>query len=191
MCNKYDRNINLTNIRLERRSFMSVEHEVLSEHIEDTQHGRFLTFSLGREDYGIEIILVTEIISLQSINQLPEVPDYIKGIINLRGKIIPVIDVRLRFKKERMEYNDRTCIIVIDTGEISVGLIVDYVSEVISIDDEDIAPPPDMKTGIQNRYIQGIGKVDDKVKLLLDCEKLFLDDEIQVLSDINMEGEIK
>lgn len=167
---------------------MSVDQEVYIEQIEDTQHGRFLTFSLGEEDYGIEIKLVTEIISLQSINQLPEVAEYIKGIINLRGKIIPVIDVRLRFKKEPIEYNDRTCIIVIDTGEISAGLIVDYVSEVLSIDDENIAPPPDMKTGIQNRYIQGIGKVGDKVILLLDCKKLFLDDEIQIISQIN-EGE--
>lgn len=167
---------------------MSADQVVFTEQNEDTQHGRYLSFSLGEEDYGIEIRLVIEIINMQAINKLPEVPDYIKGIINLRGKIIPVIDVRLRFKKPPIEYNDRTCIVVIDTGEISVGLIVDHVSEVTSIDDENIAPPPDAKMGIQNRYIQGIGKVGNKVKLLLDCEKLFLDDEIKTLSEIKKEN---
>ncbi len=167
---------------------MNVDQQAYLEQQEDTQHGRFLTFSIGEEDYGIEIRHVTEIINMQEINKIPEVPDYIKGIINLRGKIIPVIDVRLRFKKEPISYNDRTCIIVIDTGEISVGLIVDYVSEVISIEDKSIAPPPDMRIGIQNKYIQGIGKIGSKVILLLECQKLFLDDEVQILSEIN-EGE--
>lgn len=166
---------------------MRADQVVLTEQNEDTQHGRYLSFSLGEEDYGIKIKLVIEIINMQTINKLPEVPDYIKGIINLRGKIIPVIDVRLRFKKPPIEYNDRTCIVVIDTGEISVGLIVDHVSEVTSIDDENIAPPPDAMAGMQNRYIQGIGKVGNKVKLLLDCERLFLDDEIQTLSEIKGE----
>ncbi len=158
---------------------------------EDTQRGRFLTFALGEEEYGIEIRYVTEIIGMQEINTLPEVPDYIKGIVNLRGKIIPVIDVRLKFKKDPIGYTDRTCIIVVETEDFSVGLIVDSVSEVISIDDESIAPPPDTRTGIQNRYIQGIGRVDDRIKLLLDCEKLFLEDEIQAISDMKMEGEEK
>ena len=157
------------------------------EEMEDTQRGRFLTFALGAEEYGIEIRYVTEIIGIQEINNLPEVPDYIKGIVNLRGKIIPVIDVRLRFKKDPIDYTDRTCIIVIDTDDLSVGLIVDSVSEVVSIGDEDISPPPDTRTGIQNRYIQGIGRVDDRIKLLLNCEKLFLDDEIQAISEITEE----
>ena len=92
---------------------------------EDTQKGRVLTFSLDKESYGIDIKYVIEIIGMQSITKIPELPDYIKGVINLRGKIIPVIDVRLKFKKEGKEYNDRTCIIVVDINGISIGLIVD------------------------------------------------------------------
>ena len=115
---------------------------------------------------------------MQPIAKIPEVPDHIKGIINLRGKIIPVIDMRLKFKKPSAAYNDRTCIIVVDTQELVVGLIVDKVAEVITIKDEDIAPPPDHKTGIQNKYLKGIGKVEGQVKLLLDCRKLFDEESV-------------
>ena len=144
---------------------------------EDTQRGKFLTFCIGKEDYGIEIKYVTEIIGIQYIAEVPELPDYVKGIVNLRGKIIPVIDVRLRFRKDPIEYNDRTCIIVIDIVETLIGLIVDNVSEVIDINESEIVPPPDVKTGFHNRYVKGIGKTGDKIKLLLDCEKLLTDDE--------------
>ncbi|GHU50849.1 chemotaxis protein CheW [Clostridia bacterium] len=139
---------------------------------EDTLQGRYLTFTLGDDIYGIAIKFVVEIIGIQSITIVPEVPQYIKGIINLRGKIIPVIDVRLKFGKEPEEYNDRTCIIVIEIGEVSVGLIVDKVDEVLTIEDQDIAAPPANRTGFENRYIMGIGKIGNDVQLLLDCEKL-------------------
>lgn len=149
--------------------------------LEDTQKGKYLTFAIGNEDYGIEISHVTEIIGIQEITQVPELPNYLKGIINLRGKIIPVMDVRLRFKKEPIEYNDRTCIIVIDINDISIGLIVDTVSEVSNIEEENIVPPPDVKTGFHNRYVKGIGKIDEQVKLLLDCEKILTEDELKEL----------
>lgn len=155
----------------------------LLEEEEDTQKGRFLTFELGEESYGIEIKYVTEIIGLQPVTEIPELPDYIKGIINLRGTIIPVMDVRLRFKKLFREYNDRTCIIVINIGEISIGLIVDSVSEVLSIPEEEIVSPPEVnKTG--NKYIKGIGKVENGVKLLLDCIKLLDEDDVEELVNI-------
>jgi len=161
--------------------------EILDKDIEmeeeDTQKGKYLTFVVGNEVYGIEIRYVTEIIGIQAITEVPELPVYIKGIINLRGKIIPVMDVRLRFNKEFKEYNDRTCVIVVDIGEISIGLIVDSVSEVLTIPDEDIVPPPQVNKA-QNRYIKAIGKVDNKVSLLLDCEKLLNDDEVAVLAEI-------
>ncbi|AKN31868.1 chemotaxis protein CheW [Clostridium carboxidivorans P7] len=156
----------------------------ITELSEDTQKGRFLTFSVGKESYGIEIKYVKEIIGIQEITEVPELPDYVKGIINLRGKIIPVMDVRLRFKKEAKEYNDRTCIIVIDVEEISIGLIVDNVSEVLTIGEENIVPPPDLKTGFHNRYVKGIGKVGNEVKLLLDCEKVLNDDEIDAIKEV-------
>jgi len=153
------------------------------DQVEDTQKGKFLTFSLGTEFYGIEIKHVTEIIGLQLITEIPEMPEYIKGIINLRGKIIPLMDVRLRFRKPFREYSDRTCIVVIDIREISVGLIVDSVSEVIAIPDEEIVTPPNVnKNG--NKYIKGIGKVGHDVKLLLDTDKLLNDEEVENLNNI-------
>ncbi|MDD2217465.1 MAG: chemotaxis protein CheW [Eubacteriales bacterium] len=165
--------------------------EVYNENIafeEDTQKGRFLTFTLEGEIYGIEIKHVTEIIGIQAITKVPEVPAYVKGIINLRGKIIPVIDVRLKFGKEPMEYDDRTCIIVIEIAEVSVGLIVDNVDEVLTIEDSDIAVPPASKTGFENKYIKGIGKAGDKIQLLLDCEKLLKNEELEILDGMNSEA---
>ena len=138
---------------------------------EDTLGDRFLTFQLDNEVYGIEIRYVTEIIGIQSITELPELPDYIRGIINIRGKIIPVMDVRLRFKKSFKEYNDRTCVIIVNINEVSIGLIVDSVSEVVSIPKTEIVAPPEIgKEG--NKFIKGVGKSGEDIKLLLDCEKL-------------------
>lgn len=150
---------------------------------EDTQQGKYLTFELGKEAFGMEIRFVTEIIGIQPVTFVPEVPDYVKGIINLRGKVIPVIDMRLKFKKEEIDYTDRTCIIVIDIEEISIGLIVDSVAEVLNIGDDNIVPPPSYKTGFQNRYIKGIGKVGESVVLLLDCKKLISEDDLNTINN--------
>ena len=160
----------------------TIVQEMLEQE-EDTQKGRFLTFALSNESYGIEIRYVTEIIGIQPVTEVPELPEYIKGIINLRGKIIPVMDVRLRFKKPFREYNDRTCVIVVDIKDVSIGLIVDNVAEVLSIPDTEIVAPPEVSRG-SNRYIKGIGKVSGEVKLLLDCDKLLNDDEADSLNNI-------
>jgi len=149
---------------------------------EDTLKDKYLTFSIGYEVYGIEVRYVTEIVGIQTITTIPDLPEYVKGIINLRGKIIPVMDIRLRFKKEPKDYNDRTCVIVIDIKDTSIGLIVDTVSEVITIPEQNIVEPPRVNKGVNNKCIKKIGKVGDNVKLLLDCEKLLSDDE---LIDIN------
>lgn len=151
---------------------------------EDTQKDRFLTFSLGKESYGIEIKYVIEIIGIQSITEIPELPEYVRGIINLRGKIIPVLDVRLRFKKEPKEYNDRTCVIVVDIEEVSIGLIVDSVAEVITIPEEEMVDPPQTNRGINNRYIKKIGKIGNEVKLLLDCERLLTENELEDINEV-------
>lgn len=153
--------------------------EIKEDLEEDTQHGRFLTFAIAGEYFGIEIQFVKEIIGIQPIVDVPEVPEYVKGIINLRGSIIPVIDVRTKFKKEFLDYNERTCIIVIEISDNLIGFIVDNVAEVVKINDEDIVPPPDIKTGFQNKYIKGIGKVGKEVKLLLDCAKILDDEELE------------
>jgi purine-binding chemotaxis protein CheW len=151
---------------------------------EDTQQCRFLTFSLGKQDFGIDIAYVTEIIGIQPITEIPQLPEYAKGIINLRSKIIPIIDVRLRFKKEIREYTNRTSIIVINIKEISIGLVVDTVSDVVSISNKNIVPPPSIKTGFHINYIKGIGKIGNDIKLLLDCNKMFNESEIESLENV-------
>lgn len=150
---------------------------------EDTQKEKYLIFVLDNESYGISINNIIEIIGIQPITLVPELPDYIKGIINLRGKIIPVMDVRLRFKKEFREYNDRTCIIVIDIEGLGIGLIVDRVSEVLVIQEQDIVPPPNLNK-ITNRFIRGIGKTGKEVKLILDCDKLINDEDNTILTSV-------
>ncbi len=153
--------------------------EVLLE--EDTQRGKYLTFALGHESYGLEISYVKEIVGMQPITQLPEAAPFVKGIINLRGRIIPVIDMNLKFGREASAYTDRTCIVVVDIQELSVGLIVDQVAEVLVIGEDNIVPPPNAMTGAYNRYVKGIGKTDNDVKILLDCEKLFSSGELETL----------
>ena len=154
------------------------------QELEDTQKDKFLTFALCSESYGIEIKYVTEIIGIQPIYEIPELPQYIRGIINLRGKIIPVMDVRLRFKKMFRDYNNRTCVIVVNINDTAIGLIVDSVSEVVSISETDIIPPPDVSISSANKYIKGIGKVSNEVKLLLDCNKLLSKDLVDSLESI-------
>lgn len=155
-----------------------------NEQEEDTQKSKYLTFNIGSETYAIEIRYVTEIIGIQPITEVPEVPEYIKGIINLRGKIIPVMDVRLRFKKPFLEYAERTCVIVIDVEEISIGLIVDSVAEVITIPDSDVVMPPEVSKG-SSRFIKGIGKTGKEVKLILDCNTLLTENDIEDIAGIN------
>jgi purine-binding chemotaxis protein CheW len=142
----------------------------------DGTQDMFLTFAVG-EDYGVGISYVTEIINVQAVTEVPELPAYIKGIINLRGKIIPVMDVRVRFNKEPQAYNERTCIIVVDIGDTGIGLIVDMVREVLHISGEDIVPPAEAgKDFGGNRYISGIARTGGQTKLLLDIERLVSDE---------------
>lgn len=155
---------------------LDIQDKNSSEQEEDTQKNQFLTFWVAEEAYGIEIRYVTEIISIIAITPIPQLPPFIKGIINLRGRIIPVMDMRLKFGMEAIEYNERSCIIVVDIDSLAIGLIVDSVAEVLSIAEEDIVPPPEFAGG-NNRYMQGIGKVADGVRLLLDCRRLLAEDE--------------
>ena len=147
------------------------------ENGEDTQEDKYLTFMISKEDFGIEIRYVTEIIGIQGITCVPDMPHHIKGVINLRGKVIPVMDVRLRFGVEERPYDDRTCIIVININDQPVGLVVDRVLDVLDIPREEIEPPPMMQEGKSNRFIQGMGKVGDQVKMLLNADKLLFDEE--------------
>lgn len=145
----------------------------------DTQRGKYMTFKSGPEYFGLEIQYVQQIIQFQSVTKIPETEDYIKGLINLRGRIIPVVDVRLRFKQGECEYNDKTCILVITVKDTTVGLIVEQIAEVVEIKEENILPPPTIGRGDKghNKYVYGIGKVGNAVKLLLDPEKLLYDED--------------
>lgn len=149
----------------------------------DTQKDKYVTFKSGGEYFGLKIQYVNEIIVFQEITPIPESEDYIKGLINLRGKIIPVIDVRLRFKQEPFAYNDRTCIIVINVKSTVVGLIVEKIAEVVEIQGSNILPSPSIGRGdkSQNQYVYAIGKVGDAVKLLLDPDKLLNDEDLSVM----------
>ena len=149
---------------------------------EDTQKDKYLTFRIASEDYGIAIANVTEIIGIQSITEIPEMADYIKGVINLRGKVIPVMDVRLRFKLPPREYDERTCIVVVEIDGTSVGLVVDTVNEVADIPEEQVEPAPKSKRK-GGSYIQGIGKIGQEVKILLDINRILYEDELETISE--------
>lgn len=165
---------------------MAEEIREVDNNIEEGQRGKFMTFKTGNEYFGIAINYVSEIIGIQPITAIPEVEDYIKGLINLRGKIIPVVDMRIRFKQEPIEYTDRTCIIVIDVKGTTVGLIIEKIAEVVTINDEDIIPPPSLshRGTANNKYVYGIGKIGDEVKMLLDPEKLIRDEVMDTLGSI-------
>jgi purine-binding chemotaxis protein CheW len=160
-----------------------LDFDRIEDSAEDMQTGRYLTFSLGDVLFGIEMRYITEIIGMHKITELPDMPDYMKGIINLRGKIIPVLDVRLLFGKEARPYDDRTCVIVIDIAGMPVGLIVDRVSEVVTVSAGDVSEVP-KANGQSNRFVKNIGKTENGVVLILDCEKLLDAQEIEANSDM-------
>ncbi|MCF8025528.1 MAG: chemotaxis protein CheW [Desulfobacteraceae bacterium] len=148
--------------------------------------GKYLTFLLGEESYGIEILKVQEIIGMQSITRIPRTPAYVKGVINLRGKVIPVIDLRLRFGMEEAEVSRKTCIIVVQVtrAEISVtmGIVVDEVSEVIEISAGEIEPPPGFGAQVETAFILGMAKTENAVKILLDIDKIMTEGEMEALA---------
>jgi purine-binding chemotaxis protein CheW len=146
---------------------------------EATQASKYLLYNIDDEVYGINIASVVEIIEMQRITEVPDMPAYVKGVINLRGRVIPVVDLRLRFGMPEREHDDRTCIIIVRIQESSVGFIVDTVAEVQDIRDADIEPPPQFKTSSgRDQYISGLGKVGDRVRILIDVQKLVTDREL-------------
>lgn len=148
--------------------------------------GKYLTFLLGEESYGIEILKVQEIIGMQSITRIPRTPEYVKGVINLRGKVIPVIDLRLRFGMEEAEVSRKTCIIVVQVTKadvsVTMGIVVDEVSEVLEISAEEIEPPPGFGTQVETAFILGMAKTENAVKILLDIDKIMTEGEMEALA---------
>jgi purine-binding chemotaxis protein CheW len=152
------------------------------------REGKYLTFSLDREEYGIGILKVKEIIGMMRITPVPQTPEFVKGVINLRGKVIPVIDLRLRFGMESIAYNERTCIIVVeintDSGRIHTGIVVDSVSEVLNIKSSDIEDTPTFGTKLNTDYILGMAKMGGGVKILLEIDKVLSTQELNVLEAV-------
>ncbi len=144
--------------------------------------GKYLTFTLGNEEYGIGILKIREIIGMLPITSVPKTPAFIKGVINLRGKVIPVMDLRLRFGMDKADYTERTCIIVVEitreSGNIMIGIVVDTVSEVLNIKAEEIEDTPMFGTDIKTDYIMGVAKTEGGVKILLDIDKVLTDEEM-------------
>lgn len=151
----------------------------------DTQ-GKYLTFYTDGQLFGIPIKDVVQIIGMQAITPIPEFPYYAKGIINLRGAIIPLIDIRLRLGKAEEEYTERTCIIVTNIRDGFYGFIVDDVDEVTDIDDGSVAPPPHLSEDLTDRYLTGIARQEERIVLLLDAAKILREDEFEALSQAAM-----
>lgn len=154
------------------------DENMYDEDDEDSQKDKYLTFCIASEDFGIEIKHVTEIIGIQKITEVPDMPEYIIGVINLRGKVIPVMDVRTRFHIERREYDDRTCIVVVNVNEDYIGFVVDTVKEVVNIPENMVEPPPKTNKSGGKLFVNGLGKVGDEVKILLDVEQLIFDADL-------------
>ena len=150
------------------------------------REGKYLTFTLASEEYGISILKIKEIIGMISITSIPQTPDYVKGVINLRGKVIPVVDLRMKFGMRAIDYDERTCIIVLEIGEkgseLMIGIVVDTVSEVLNIKGEEIEDTPHFGTALDTDYIMGMAKSEDAVKILLDIDKILKADEMARLS---------
>lgn len=149
--------------------------------------GKYLTFALGREEYGLEILKVREIIGYMDITAVPRTPSYVKGVINLRGQVIAVIDLRAKFGMDTAERTEQTCVIVVEIKQggrkLSTGIIVDHVSEVLDISSEKIEEPPTFGASVDTDFILGMGKIGDSVKILLDIDRVLGEDELKLLAE--------
>ena len=149
----------------------------LGDHLE-----KYLTFIVDEEVYGLEILKVREIVAMIHISKVPLVPNYVKGVINLRGKVIPVIDIRLKFDMKDIDYDEHTTIIIVDIEDLSVGFIVDETSEVVKIDKSNLMPPPKFGTGIDTSFLKSMAKTEENITMIVDLEKLFSSEEIESLA---------
>ena len=150
--------------------------------------GKYLTFTLADEDFGLEIPKVREIIGMLDITAIPQTPSFFKGVINLRGRVIPVVDLRLKFGLPTMEYGERTCIIVVEVktemGSVQMGVVVDTVSEVVNVNGADIEPPPTFGSRLDTRYILGLAKARGSIKILLDIDRVMEARDLAVIEEL-------
>ena len=146
-----------------------------------SREGKYLTFVLCGEEYGLEILKVREIIGIMGVTPVPQTPKFIKGVINLRGKVIPVVDLRLKFGFEEVDYTKETCIIVVEVESVLTGIIVDTVSEVLDITSEELETTPNLGEDVNTDIFIGVAKIKDKVKILLDLDKILGAEEINLV----------
>ena len=153
----------------------------------EAMEGKYLTFTLEKEEFGIGILTVKEIIGMMAITPIPRTPDWVLGVINLRGKVIPVVDLRLKFSMQSRPFDERTCIVVVEMGSgksmLSIGLVVDAVNEVVNIKQDDVEQPPRFGTDTDTQYILGMAKSGDRVKILLDINMVLSGDELILLKE--------
>lgn len=169
---------------LERPTPESQTDGASASDLADDLGGKYLTFLLAGEEYGLEILKVRELMGIMDITRVPQTLAFVRGVINLRGKVIPVIDLREKFSLPPKEYDDQTCIIVVQVDTL-IGIIVDTMQEVHDIPSADIAPPPELGSTVDTRFLLGMGKVRNDVKLLLDIDKLLSTDSlVQVLEEV-------
>jgi len=170
---------------------MAKENEVMDQAVKaiTIKTGKYLTFSLKEEEYGVGILKVKEIIGMMPVTSVPRTPDFVKGVINLRGKVIPVVDLRLKFAMESIDYTDRTCIIVVeidsDAATVLIGIVVDAVSEVLNINGGEIEETPQFGTSLNTEYILGMAKMEGGVKILLDIDRVLSQDEVTQLEQVS------
>jgi purine-binding chemotaxis protein CheW len=165
--------------KLRSRNDLEDDDDFYDEEEEDSLLDNFLIFTCDGKDYALEIRFVTEIVALQEITEIPDLPSYLKGIINLRGKVLPVLDVRVRFNMLEAEYTERTCLVIASKENSMIGLIVDAVTEVIKIPASDVEPPPKMNEKVSSRFVTGIGKTKEGVKIILNLHNLIYEEEVK------------
>lgn len=144
----------------------------------------FLTFTLGSEEYGMDILKVQEIRGYDAVTTIANTPEFIKGVINLRGTIVPIVDLRIKFHLGTVEYNQLTVVIILNLGQRVVGIVVDSVSDVLALTPEQIRPAPDLSAGLDTRYLTGLGTVGDRMLILVDIEKLMTSNEMALMDQV-------
>lgn len=153
--------------------------------MDESKAGKYLTFKLAGEDYGITLLKVREIIGMMPVTSVPRTPNFVKGVINLRGKVIPVTDLRLKFDLPEMDTNDHTCIIVVEVAGqdriVEMGIVVDAVSEVLPVKADEIESAPEFGANLDTRYILGMANMDGRVKILLDIDRVLTTEEIALI----------
>ena len=151
---------------------------------QDDELIQLVTFSIGEEEFGVDILKVQEIIRTMEITKVPRAPEFVEGVINLRGKVIPIVDLRKRFGLETRDHDKHTRIIVIEINQMIVGFVVDSVSEVLRIPANTVEPPPPVVSGLESEYISGVGKLQDRLLILLDLDRLLSNEEHDILAQV-------